>query len=139
LIVVDASLFVAWVLNEPGHGPADQILDLLASDTLFVPSRWPDDVASALFKAVKNGKITMPELDAIEERIVTFSYAMAEPTAVHSMAALARLASEAGLSVYDMTYLIVASDHGLPLATVDHAMRRAAVALNVSLLPAATA
>lgn len=138
MIVVDASLFVAWILNEPDHGPAEQIWDLLASDTLFVPCRWPDEVASSLLKAVKSGRIAASELDAIQERIATFDYGFAEPTTIDSITELTRGANSASLSVYDMTYLVAARDHGVPLATVDQAMRRAAAAMNIRLLPAAT-
>jgi predicted nucleic acid-binding protein len=136
LIVVDASLFVAWLLNEPSHGPNDELWDILVADTLFVPSRWPDEVASALLKAVKNKRIEVSELEAIGEQIVSFDYGFAEPTPIPEISRLARDASDFGLTVYDMTYLMVARDHNLPLATVDRAMRRAAAQLNIALLPA---
>jgi predicted nucleic acid-binding protein len=136
LIVVDASLFVAWLLNEPSHGPSDALFDILTDDTLLVPSRWPDEVASALLKALKSNRIDESELDAIGERISTIDFGFAEPTPIHDIGSLARDASALALTVYDTTYLRVARDHGLSLATVDRAMRRAAAELNIPLIPA---
>ena len=135
MIVVDASLFVAWLLNEPSHGPADKLWDVLAADTLFVPSRWPDEVASALLRAVKANRIELSEVDAIDQRIASFDYRFAEPMPVEDINGLVRDAMQFNLTVYDATYLRLARDRGLPLATLDRAMRAAAERLNIPLLP----
>ena len=65
-----------------------------------------------------------------------FDHGFAEPTPIQDIGRLAREASDLGLSVHDMTYLFIARDHNLPLATVDNAMRTAAAKLNIPLLPA---
>ena len=50
-----------------------------------------------------------------------------------------RLAIEAldnAISAYDMTYVRLARDHQISLATIDQAMRRVATRFNIPLLPA---
>ena len=47
---------------------------------------------------------------------------------------LVEMAGRTGLTVYDASYLTVCLAHGLPLATVDSGMRRAAVDLGIELL-----
>jgi predicted nucleic acid-binding protein len=135
LIVVDASLFAAWLLNEPSHGPEDAVWDILTAETLFVPDHWPNEIANALRRAVRTKRITIGEVEVIAERVRLFEIAFAEPTPIHKIGTLATDALDHGLSAYDMTYVNLARGHGLPLATVDASMRRAAAALNIPLLP----
>jgi predicted nucleic acid-binding protein len=137
LIVVDASLFAAWLLNEPSYGPEEAVWDVLIAETLFVPSHWPNELANALRRAVRTKRIRMDEVDPIAERIALFDISFATPTPVHEIGRLAKEALDHDLSAYDMTYVRLAQEHQFPLATVDRAMRRAATRLNIPLLPAA--
>ena len=136
MIVVDASLFVAWLLNEPGHGPDDAVWDILSAETAFVPDHWPNEIANALRGAVRTNRIRVEEIDAIVERVNVFDIVFGAPTPIDEIGSLAKQALRHGLSPYDMTYIRLAHDHQLSLATVDREMRRAAATLNIRLLPA---
>jgi predicted nucleic acid-binding protein len=138
LIVVDASLFIAWLLNEPRHAEQDAVWDLLVADTAFVPDQWPNEIANALRRAVRTKRIQPAEIALIVERISPFDIEFAGPTPLDEIGRLANEALDHGLSAYDMTYVRLARDRQLPLATLDRAMRRAAIALNIPLLPPAT-
>ena len=135
MIVVDASLFVAWLLNEPSHGPEDAVWDSLSADTLLVPSHWSNEIANALRKAVRTGRIKADEITPIAERVSTFDIGFAEPTPVQEIGSLAKEALVCGLSAYDMTYVRLAREFQLPLATIDQEMRNAAQRMQVNLLP----
>jgi predicted nucleic acid-binding protein len=135
LIVVDASLFVAWLLNEPDHGPADSVWDILTAETIFVPGHWPNEIANALRRAVRTNRLRMDEVSPIAERVNTFEIGFAKPTPRSQIGSLALEALEFGLSTYDMTYVRLARDHRCPLATIDGAMRNAARRLHIDLLP----
>jgi predicted nucleic acid-binding protein len=136
LIVVDASLFSAWLLNEPSPEPADAVWDVLASETIFVPSHWPNEVANALRRAVRTKRLRRDEISPIAERIGMFDVGLAEPTPVPEIGSLVTEALEHDLSAYDMTYVRLAHAHHIPLATIDQGMRRAATKLGIRLLPA---
>ena len=135
MIVVDASLFAAWLLNEPSHGPADAVWDILVADTVFVPAHWPNEIANALRRAVRTKRIDANEFQAIIERISPFEIVLAGPTPVEEIGNLTEEALDHDLSAYDMTYIRLARQHQLSLATLDNAMRRAAATLNIPLLP----
>jgi predicted nucleic acid-binding protein len=136
LIVVDASLFTAWLLNEPRHGPEDAVWDLLSASTMFVPAHWPNEIANALRKAVRTKRLLMDEIPLIAECVSTFDIRFAGPTSIDQIGVLTQEALDHALSAYDMIYLRLAREHQLPLATIDQAMRRAAQSLQIPLLPA---
>lgn len=136
MIVVDASLFTAWLLNESRHGPEDAVWDILSAETVFVPDHWPNEIANALRRAVRTMRLDIDELPLIAERIKTFDIDFSGPVRVDEIGALAKEALDHGLSANDMIYIRIARQHRLPLATIDQAMRRAAQRMNLTLLPA---
>ena len=136
MIVVDASLFAAWLLNEPSRGPDDAVWDILSFETVFVPDHWPNEIANALRRAVRTKRIRVEEIESIVERVSVFDIGFAGPTPIDEIGSLVKEALHHGLSAYDMTYVRLAREHQLPLATIDQEMRRAATRLNIPLLPA---
>lgn len=136
MIVVDASLFAAWLLNESEHGPEDAVWDLLTAETLLVPSHWPNEIANALRRAVRTKRIRADEIGPLMERAAAFDISPMPPTLIGDIADLAAEALNNGLSAYDMLYVRLARQRQIPLATVDRAMRTAAQRLKISLLPA---
>jgi predicted nucleic acid-binding protein len=136
LIVVDASLFAAWLLNEPDHGPDHAVWDTLSAETILVPDHWPNEIANVLRRAVRTKRLHADEISPIAERVSLFEIGFAGPTPLDEIGQLVVEALEFGLSTYDMTYVRLARDHQYPLATIDGAMRDAARRLNIVLLPA---
>jgi predicted nucleic acid-binding protein len=136
LIVVDASLFVAWLLNEPEHVPANDIFDLLATEKIVVPAHWPVEVASALRKAIQTGRLALDELDPLVQGFSVFDLAIANPVPQDQIGVIANFALKNGLTAYDAIYVQLAIAQNAPLATFDIKMRNAADQLAVSVLPA---
>ena len=135
MIVVDASLFAAWLLDEPGHGPLDAVWDIVSADVMFVPVHWPNEIANALRRAVRTKRLRADEVAPIAERVNNFKIDFAEATPLDQVGSLALEALEHGLSVYDMIYVCIARDHQYPLATIDGPMRETARRLRIQLLP----
>jgi predicted nucleic acid-binding protein len=136
LIVVDASLFIAWLLNEPRRRPEEAVWEILLAETALVPAHWPNEIANALRRAVRTKRIAIEEIAPIAEQVSTFDIGFAEPTSIEAVGELAKEALQYGLSAYDMIYVNLAREYRLPLATIDQAMRAAAQRLEVPLLPA---
>lgn len=136
MIVVDASLTAAWLLDEPSFAPASDLFDLLASESILVPAHWPTEVGNALRKAVRMGRLSNKEVAPLIERLALFDIAVAAPVPVNEIGLLIHFALDHRLSVYDAAYIHVAATQRLTLVTVDRAMRAAAARLNVALLPA---
>ena len=135
MIVVDASLFAAWLLNEPDHGPLADVWDIVSGDAMFVPVHWPHEVANALRRAVRTKRLRVDEAGALAGQVKAFKVAFAQPLSPAEIGGLALEALEHGLSAYDMIYVRVARDHQLRLATIDRAMRDAAHRMHIDLLP----
>ena len=136
MIVVDASLFVAWLLSEPRRAADEAILDILSSETILVPCHWPDEIANALRRATRTKRFSVDEIEPLAQRVGTFDIEFAEPTLIDEIAGLAKDALHHGLSAYDMIYVRLAQQRRVTLATIDEAMRTAAQRLDIPLLPA---
>lgn len=135
MIVVDASLFAAWLLNEPGHGPEDAVWDVLSTETLLAPSHWPNEIANALRRGVRTKRLRPDEIRPIAERISTFDIELVPPIAIGEIGELVADALSHDLSAYDMLYVRLAHERRFPLATIDQSMRAVAQRMKISLLP----
>ena len=122
-IVVDASVAVKWVLDEPGSEAALALRD----QELIAPALWLAEAANALWRHARTGEI------GDDEAIAYFSELLQAPVASiaiepHVGAAL-KLATEIGHPVYDCIYLALALHHQTHVVTAD---RRFAAAANTS-------
>jgi predicted nucleic acid-binding protein len=136
LIIVDAPLFAAWLLDERDYGPAHAVWDVVSGNNMmFLPVHLPNEIANALRRAVRTNRLRAEEIRPIAERLGAFKIRFAEPTPLDQIGPLAAEALEHGLSTYDMIYVRIARDHQYRLATIDKAMRAAARRMDVELLP----
>jgi predicted nucleic acid-binding protein len=135
LIVVDASIFVAWLLNEPRQSAEQEVWDALVSESALVPVHWPNEVANALRRAARRNRISVEEIGPTLQDLASFDIRLSTPPSVQDIEALTKDALRLDLSVYDLQYVNLARTHRLPLATIDAAMRSAARNVDVIVLP----
>jgi predicted nucleic acid-binding protein len=135
LIVVDASLFAAWLLNEPRNRSSEAVWDRLVTETAFVPAHWPNEMANTLRRAVRTKRIAEDEILPTVNELAAFDIRLAPRPGIDEIGALSLQALDLDISVYDLIYVRLAQAHGLPLATLDAGMRRAALKLQIVVLP----
>ena len=135
MIVVDASIFVAWLLNEPRQSAEQEVWDALVSESALVPVHWPNEVANALRRAARRNRISVEEIGPTLKDLAPFDIRLSTPPSVQDIEALTKDALRLDLSVYDLQYVNLAKTHRLPLATIDAAMRSAARNVDVIVLP----
>ncbi|MBS0529815.1 MAG: type II toxin-antitoxin system VapC family toxin [Proteobacteria bacterium] len=135
MIVVDASLFVAWLLNEPRPSAEQDVWDMLVEESVLVPAHWPNEVANALRRAVRRKRITAAEIGPSLNELAPFDIKLATAPALQDIESITREAISLDLSVYDLQYVNLARDHRAPIATIDAAMRAAARKINLLVLP----
>jgi predicted nucleic acid-binding protein len=135
LIVVDASLFVAWLLNERDDDASDAFWQALITQPVVVPAHWPNEVANALRRAVRTKRLPAADVEPTARELFIFDIKLAAPPAAADIAGLTMDALSADLSVYDLQYVRLARTFGIALATGDAAMRLAAERMNVALFP----
>lgn len=122
-LVIDASVALKWVVEEPGSAEA---IALIASDTLAAPDFLFVECANVLRTKTRRGQITAGAATAAFASIEATPIRVA-PVRMHAAASLA-IATELGQSAYDSLYLAVALAERAVLVTADVAFANAAFA-----------
>jgi predicted nucleic acid-binding protein len=134
--VLDASISAVWALTDESNPLATQILDGWAANPMqpeaaFVPSLWWYELRNLLVINERRKRIAAGESTAFLRVLSSFPIEIDEEPDEDAIFAFAR---KYQLSFYDATYLEIAHRKGLPLATLDKALRVAAEAAGVPLL-----
>jgi predicted nucleic acid-binding protein len=135
LIVVDASLMTAWLLNESALTQGFDMDEVLADSPVIVPSHWPIEVSNALRTNVRSGRLGPADFHAIVDQIDSMTIRVEPSIDLDDIIPLAQFAAAHDLTAYDAAYVQLALDNGFMLATLDKPMRRAAAKLGVRVVP----
>ena len=134
--VLDASVALAWCFDDESTPAAWTLLDRLRSAPAHVPALWALEIGNILLGAERRRRIT-------QARVVEFLGILGEldirvdpDMPGRAFRDVLPLAREQRLTTYDATYLELAMRLGLPLATKDTALVRAATALRITTLSA---
>lgn len=132
--IADASVAIAWVHPAQATTETDAMLDFLAEGgSLVVPSLWPLEVANAITVLRRRRKLTPDEAQTAIEMLRELPVIIDHEAAAIAFTRLADLASNHHLTVYDATYLELATRRHLPLASNDEQMKQAAIRSGVDL------
>ena len=130
--VLDASTTLSWFLDDEINQQHTASLRLLAQDCALVPSLWPVQVGNSLNQGVKSGRISDSRRAEILHQLRSLDIRI---DVVHPMVErLSFTAEKYRLTTYDCTYLLLAMDRGIPLATLDKELIRAARRSSVALI-----
>ena len=126
-LVLDASVTLAWCFSDESEAYADAVMSDLKNHVALVPALWFFEVANGIAVAERRGRIPPAEIARIINVIAPLAIRFdSDLTTSHSVADVVSLARRAKLTAYDASYLELAIRFGLPLATVDRALRRSA-------------
>ena len=112
-VVIDASVALKWVLDEPGKEAADALLE----EELIAPSLWLLEAANAIWRRTQRGEINDEE--AKERRTELFNAPVTTATIEDDLLAAADLANVLGHPVYDCLYLAMAIRENTYVVTAD--------------------
>ena len=121
-ILIDASVAVSWFAAEPQTPDALRLLRGPLS--LSAPDFMAVETANALWKKSRRGDV--PRDDVLDALGTLHAVGIRWVAAAPVVALAARLALDIGHPVYDCLYLVLARAHGVPIATFDDRLRRAA-------------
>ena len=131
--VLDCSVTASWCFSDESDPYAMSALDALEDGEAVVPSIWPLELANVLLIGERRGRLSrtevvqfvslLTELEILIDRI--------EPDRVFSE--ILSLAWTHKLTSYDAAYLDLAMREGLPIATLDEPLRKAAEAAGVGI------
>lgn len=133
-IVLDCSVAVSWCFADEASAAGDALLRRLAADGAVVPGLWFLELANVLLGGVRRGRISHAELRAFLGQLERLPVAEDAETGGRAFGETLALAAAQDLTAYDAAYLELAMRRGLPLATRDTALVRAARATGVELL-----
>jgi predicted nucleic acid-binding protein len=129
--VLDASICAVWALSDESHPLADTAMVRLRTEQAQVPDLWWFEIRNVLTISERRKRITAQGSTEFLEFLAGFPiWNDQEPDET----AIFGLARRYQLSFYDAAYLEVAQRRGIPLATLDSALRQAAEAVGVKLL-----
>lgn len=127
--VLDNSVAMCWLLND--GRPADRayalkVLDALQETSATVPSLWALEAANVVAKAEARGLVTEARTQGFVSALTRLNISTDSATASHALSETLNLARRYKLSAYDAAYLELALRKGLPLATLDADLEKAA-------------
>lgn len=128
--VLDNSVVMAWAFKDERNAYAESVLAALQRGSAVVPPIWPFEVVNVLRTAEKRKRLTRADAMGF---IQLLEHLRIDVTEVSTMDSLFLLAMESDITSYDASYLMLALSEGIPLATSDAPLRRAAEAMGVKL------
>ncbi|HVC61789.1 MAG TPA: type II toxin-antitoxin system VapC family toxin [Acetobacteraceae bacterium] len=136
-LVLDCSVAVAWCFEDEAAPELDALLDRIQTEGAVVPPLWTLELANVLLMAARRGRIAR---EAVQERFALLDMLAIETDSQGSgtvwRSTVLALAQTETLTFHDAIYLELAIRRGLPLASSDKALRRAAVQRGVAVAPA---
>lgn len=135
VFVVDNSVVMTWCFEDEANEYGDAILDRLEESGAVVPSIWPLEVGNVLLVAERRNRLS--EADSIRFIALLGELPiLVEPDPPSRvLSEIVALARKHHLSTYDASYLDLAMRRGIPMATVDNNLKRAAERSKVPIVP----
>lgn len=127
--VLDNSVAMCWLLNDGRAADrtyALKVLDALQHTAAVVPGLWALEAANVVAKAEARGLVTEARAQAFVATLSRMAIETDNATAHHALSETLNLARRHKLSAYDAAYLELALRRGMPLATLDADLTKAA-------------
>jgi predicted nucleic acid-binding protein len=134
--VLDASVAVAWCFDDESTPAAWALLDRLGVAPGHVPALWALEIGNILLGAERRRRITQARTVEFLGILGELDIRVDPDFPGRAFRDILPLARERRLTTYDASYLELAMRLGLPLATKDAALARAATALRIKTLAA---
>jgi predicted nucleic acid-binding protein len=133
--VVDASIALSWCFEDETSALTDAILERLRQHPAVAPAIWPLEVANGLRSAERRGRIDEQSIPAATQLLMTLPILVDDALGIEAaLGQVLPLARSVGLTSYDASYLDLATRRGIPLATSDDQLARAARAAGIELV-----
>ena len=131
--VLDTSVALAWHFEDESNLFADAVLEALRTSPAVVPLMWRLEVANALLVAERRRRTTPAASRRFLGLLGSLDIRLDERSSDIRTEDWLDLARECQVAFYDASFLELAVREGLPLATLDQPLRRAARAHGVRL------
>ena len=133
-LIIDASLTVSWYFDDEATPATEAVLDTVSEAGAVVPTLWRLEVANAFQSAIRRKRLTASYRDRSLNELTRLPIVVDPETDTYAWTTTLRLAERFSLTTYDSAYLELAQRRKLPLATLDSALRAAAMAVGIKVL-----
>jgi predicted nucleic acid-binding protein len=124
--VIDNSVVMAWCFKDETNQYADAILDSLEVITAVVPSIWPLEVGNVLLAAERKKRLSEADSVRFIALLTELPITIEQEPSERILKEILALARKHQLSSYEAPYLDLAMRKGLPIATLDNGLIKAA-------------
>ncbi|MBI5101835.1 MAG: type II toxin-antitoxin system VapC family toxin [Nitrospirae bacterium] len=127
--VLDNSVTMRWFFGDGRPQElayAGKVLDAMKGSNALVPATWGLEVANVIARAEAKGLVTEARSGAFLEMLEGVDIEVDAATFAHALSDILQLARRYRISAYDASYLELALRLGLPLATLDEDLQKAA-------------
>jgi predicted nucleic acid-binding protein len=132
--VLDATMALAWVLDEDLDETGARALADVTQRGALVPVLWRHEVADGLLTAERRNRISPETRTAALTALADLPIEIDGESAYCAWRNTIALAADHGLTVHTAAYLDLALRRKRPLASLDAALRAAAAAADVELI-----
>jgi predicted nucleic acid-binding protein len=123
-VVLDSSIGAAWCFPDEETSYTKAVLQTVAAPSEAVaPRLWAYEIRNSVLLGVRRNRITQAHAEDFLDTLNSLPIRLADPPSYDAVFALA---GRYALTVYDAAYLDLAIREGLPVATLDKALTRAA-------------
>ncbi len=126
---LDSSVTMRWYFGDGRPQElayAGKVLDAMKKSNALVPATWGLEAANVIARAEAKGWVTEARSGAFLEMLEGMDIEVDAATFQHALSDTLQLARRYKLSAYDASYLELALRQGIPLATLDEDLQKAA-------------
>lgn len=124
--ILDCSATLPWIFANEATPATEALLDTLANNgRAWVPTLWHLEIANVMLGAQRRGLIDRAGMEQFFSTLNTLDIEVDEETIPIAWTRTLGLAETYGLTAYDAAYLELTLRKGLPLASLDKALRKA--------------
>ena len=132
--VLDSSVALAWALPRQQTARTKALLAQTTDHGALTTALWPIEVANVLMIYERRGQMTTAERTSAVGFYTNLPIEIDDQTTVRAWSTAFDLSLAHKLTVYDAGYLELSLRSGLPLASLDEPLCRAAASLGVLVL-----
>jgi predicted nucleic acid-binding protein len=134
MFVVDNSVVMAWCFEDEATTYTEGVLDRLRETQALVPAIWPLEVANVLLIAERRDRLNEAQTAHFGQLLQALPILVEGADVARILGPVLGVGRAHRLTAYDAAYLELAARQGLPLATQDSQLRKAAGNAGVALL-----
>ena len=132
--IIDSSITMTWCFSDESTPRTDALLDRLRHERVLVPSIWPLEIVNVLITCERKGHISQNDSANFVNLLRSLPISVDSVPEIEQWNNTLMLGRSQNLTAYDAAYLKLAVRTGLPFATLDNDLIKAANALQLVLI-----